>query len=510
MATEVDPVIDPALEAIFEDPMVNNSVFDCIEARKTESTTGGVFDGTQYTSLVFDSKELSGFKDIHPGYLQLLLRLVKLDGSQLAAGAATPAAIADRAMEMVGCNMSPIKSLNLYINNIPVETIPKAFLRGILLDLLMKRTSDPVEASRWYYPEIHDVPTRGLIDGGNPSYAARVKRRTGNTVGSAMTFTQANPNMPLELRIPLTVFGYIRDNRAAIIGQEIRVEVTLADPGEGVCKAYLPIENGANMGNAVPNVRIKVEKAYMWYKVITPQSKYLSTILAGLNNNATLNRSWTQHEIFQIGTIDAVQGTASFNIPTKYSRFGRAFVFAQSVPRANSKTRQIFNPAVLDPVKWTNASIDYNGLKAFPNSAVPLEMNFDTREVTRPYEDFVAAQRKFQDEESGMMDFESYVKAYPYIVFDLSAPGNATLDQTSQTQLTINLAWKDSPVEQPTYANLPDTTGTIDANLPVGAPEYVNSTTDQKYVVYVCLEVERSLSGHGERGYTVFDQLSAI
>lgn len=511
MATDITEVIDPSIEAILENPTIDNSIFDRVEARKTESSTGGSFDGTQYTSLTFDSKELSGFKDFRNAYLLLLSRLCDLDGSALAAGVGVPA-LADCAAELVGSATSMIKSMNLYINNILIEQVQRAALRGIIMNLLTKRSTDPVAASRWHFPEIHDVPSRGLISGDNPSYAGRVKRRTGSTVSSGMTFDGANPNMPLELRLLLTdCFGYFRDNAASIIGQEVRVEVVLADAGDGVCKAYIPTA-ADDKTNKVSDFRIKVEKASMWYEVVTPQNKYLAPLLADLNSGVKFNRAWTQHEIFQVGTISALQGTTSFNIPTKYAKFGRAYVFGQSIPRVNSKTRQIFNPAIFDPIKWTTMSIDYNGLRSFPNAATPLEMNFDTRQVTRPYEAMVAAQKRFQDEESGLLDFESWNKVYPFVSFDLSTPGNALLEQTSQTQLALNLAWKDSPVTQPGYAGIVNAVAAAaDAtHLPAGAPEYVNSTTDQQYVIFVCLEVERTLSGHGDNGVTVFDAVTAI
>ena len=489
---QTESTVNPVFTNIFEDPKVDDSVFERVEA-VVKTPSGHNVNGLSSTNLSFQISDKNSVKDLSEAYILLNVRLTKLDGSELTYTGAG-ATLAETSFEMVGNNMAPIKSMKLSIGGMTVESVDRAFLRGLICSMLEKRTNDPKVQSEWFYPEIDDKDERGLISGANPSYIARITRRNG-----AKSIVTSRPNKTLELRIPLKdCFGFVRDNTAGILGQEIVIDIGLADVGFGVQKSYIEVVDGAAKTNAVGDVRLYVSGAELWYHTYTPSSK-IGAELLGIINNPTdrpkFTRAWVQHEVIQLGSISEEASSVTFTMPQKYSRYGRVYIFAMSEPKKNSNTHQVYNSTQFDQVKWTNMSLSINGSKSFPTN--PYQMDWTNRAVTRQYSALVEAQRVAEMEQTGVVDFESFLKTYPIVVFDISSPGQALTDQTTQTTVTLDCRWETTPVVQPGYPVITNSTG-IEAL----------TANDRRYTIYACVELHRYLSGFGDNGSTVFDQLS--
>lgn len=536
--SSVKQIIDPGLVAIYAPPVVDNSIYARDDVRLNEDTSGGTITINMQT-LTFTSKDLSGFKEFRKGsnpYIEFLCYLA--DKTSVSNGQPVPLdANSAEYTEMVGSGVAPIRSAELYINNVIIEQVNYSFIRGLVTNLLTKRTDHPKQASEWYYPEICNTATRGLLSDptqpvANSSFIKRAIRRSacnqkldGTLDG---TITPNSSNM-LCYQVPLAdLFGYFRDVSADIVGQEVKIVLNLALPGQGVQKGYTAAAgpNPPQYTNTVADAAIVVTRAFLWYHMVKPQDDVKTELLTNLSEGKKVCYMWRQHDVYDLQNFAISGGQQTAQLSSKFAKLHRIYIMAQVLPRTQSASRQAFNSAVFDPIAFNDLRITINGAVAFPNASAPLVgMSWASRkDVERIYKNFIMAQRSYGIDESGLLDFESFMKAYPIQAFDLSTPGQAVYDQTSQsiiridwnsTGLLVNAPVHDAVANGSTTANsvmsyIPSGySGYGGANLLTTDPAYVNNTTDQFFKLWAVVEVERSVFGRGAGSTIVFDQLSS-
>lgn len=465
---EVNPVWD-----IFDIPEFDKSIAQLEEHEILEQGGGGYPMPLNKNSYVFNITDKRRFSFLHMDRLRILYKIVN------SVNPATP--YADDAKITLGSSVfNMFYRMTLWVGTAKVEEVNSAQIRGLLLELLREKEGDyGSQAQSWFYPETDGVADRGRADVGNPSF---VKRQNRQKSGSPET---TNPGNEVELWLPLTkCFGFLRDNKKALISQSIRIEIIPATRGTGLIKSNSVVVGPPDV-DVVPNGTIHITNMTLWSWSAIPSNSILPDLLRDLNSNKQVVRMWTQHDVLDLGTVqDTAVGSASVSMENKYATLGKVYIIAQPVPVDNGDQR--YNPGMFAPINWKNVNIMMNG-SSFPHTA--YELDFTKKQFGRAYQAFLEA-TKMRGEYESYVDFDSFKDAYRVLVFDLNHPGQAVYEQTTQTSLIFKYSYDASPVK--------DAYGTVPTEA-----------ADKRYHLYAVVESYKTVQINLTDGTMVFSNISA-
>lgn len=481
-SASIEIIESPLWEDMFDIPRADRSVADRKQFEVLETSSKSKVAGLPVYN--FEITNVNNFYDLHNSAWRILFQILKqADGTPFAN---------DARIDLGSSAFLLFEKMTLFLNDVEVEVVQRAQLRGLLLELLMQKDSDKgSQAQSWFYPETSSdyrgqarLPTPGIVTltgdppaapvsdvimptPGNTSFTARANR---HKIGGVI-----NPSNKVELWLPLAkCFGYIRDNASAVICQRIRIEVTPAREGLGLIKAT----NVADNGKAV------IDYMSLWTWAVTPSKQFEPEILRNLNSGKKIVRMWAQHDVRECGTIDDVANQHQMKVINKVATLGRVYVFAQAVPVGNGN--QLYNPGMFAPINWTSARLTLNE-KVFP--AIEYKLDFPNNQYQRAYDAFLAATRDAEGDCESYVDFDTFKESYRMLVFDLNAPGQAVYDMTSQSDLMLDFVMADSPVT--------DAYGTGAGGL------------NKQYRVFAVTETYRTITVDLKDGYMSFSNPSA-
>jgi len=519
-----NPVLDMFATPQFDDSIAYSEEYEIYEQH------GSKIDRDVKT-LSFQVADKNAFYDLSESRVQLRFKIVKkADESAFTAyspaGAdpvAVPAIRADEVL-LAASSSALFKGAKLTIDGVDIETVAHAHIRGLLLDLLEYRDADKASADQqWIYPEkrVYDfdnnVDTTGQVGtvaavSTNPSALARLARHDSNVSG-----------VEVELWIPLRkFFGFVRNNRAALITQSMQINFEIAADGMGIIKrrggtavAYVagnpvaipPVPTiPAAMGTWLDDGTARITWCSLWLRKVVPTDKYKAEIITTLGNRSQYKRMWIQHDTYKLDPVpDSAGSNRQFRIAHKYAKLGRIYVVAMAYPKTIGSGRlqgfvlgenanmghqaQFYNPGMFDCVKWTSAHVQVNGTTI---PAKPYKMDFDKGQYQRVYEAWLDAVRNHNRNSKLNIpcDFETFKSSYPVLTFDVNSPGQAMYEQTSQSEIYVSVDMADSPV--------------------MSAYGDAAQGTDKEYVLYAVVESYRSVVLETGEGFMKVASVSAM
>lgn len=519
-AGKAEQVFQPLFDDLGALPKVDFSIKEIKQAKYNELTNSDrtAIDDKQLNFEISDSNKMW---NLHDCYFEIDHKLVKKSDGSNFTNAEVTSGVA-RA-EMLSTLASAFKSATLYLNDIKMETCSNTFIRGLILDYLTKRTTqNDVADDTWFYPETDDSYNRGRFaiaadatldapydsaDVTAPSVAARMNRRgpykKTSTDGVTTTITEVlyNPSTVVQAKLYLRdLFGYVRDNMSIMVSNRIRVELELAKDGDGVMKGYVATTPGTDTAVARANkcvdAMVKVTKCVLWIDEVIPEDGQKTEILQWLRSGGKFTQLWKQHDVYQAGApASEVGSTVQIPVTQKYSKLGRIYVFCQSLAKVRGK--QTFNRAMFDKVNIKSARLQVNGSSVLP--AIPYEINFVDRKVSRLYREWLNAQKSMDPEDSGLTDNHTFIEAIPVIIFDCTHIGQSLYDQLTKTDLTVEIEFLGTPVLSPYYA--PKADDGVAEREPTDA-------ADKFYQFYAVVESLRTASGRADGGVMIMEQIS--
>ena len=491
--SEIESFKNPVLD-MFDAPQFDDSLAYDEEFELLADSGSTIAPATK--NITFQITDKNAFYDLASSHVQVRFKIVKLDETNFDDGELITLASSGSAL---------FRGAKLTIDGADVEAGTDAHIRGLLLDLLEHRASDAATAAQqWFYPEpaasAGKVAAGTVVEATNPSAIARFNRHK-NNAGIVNVSTNE-----VELWIPLAkFFGFVRDNRAAIIAQAMRIDLDVANDGMGITK-----QGTLTYLSRLADGTARITWCSLWLRKIVPTDKYKAEIISKLSSGSQYKKLWKQHDVHPLRpTVPDLAGPQRLSIAHKFARLGRIYIVAMARGKTVGKGEldgygagadntvarqaQYYNPGTFDLINYKNASVQVNGT-SFP--AKPYIMDFSKGQYQRAYEAWLEAVRSHNgDTDVDTIDYATFKKCYPILTFDINSPGQALYDQTSQSEILLSFEMDNSPVMTPYSTATAETQPTV---------------RDKEYTLYAIVESYRGGDLSAVDGFMKFTSISAM
>lgn len=480
------PEIEP-LDRFYDIPYNDTSIQSIERVDILDSNTQSAErNNPKQLKVKFDIKKSEDIIDYHyDAGIRLRGKVVKKsDGTDLPAGSYN---------DVLGVTAAPFARTELKMVGNSVELNTDPFTRACFQDHLEHRLTEyDVRDQSNYFPETDVTEFNGRLggigynaDGNYPSvndvYVQKLQRRNGvsRKYPSAKDYVATvTPSGEIEMFIPLRyLFSYFRDNIYPISSTMVSIELELTE--ENVIKGFKQAAAaGANTQEdclfRTTYIRLELSKWNL-------SDEYQKLLIEGKIEGKPVIRAWKKYDTDVItGGLQGTQGTLSTQLGSYTTLPDKVYIAVRSKQKAQ-KLNQLFNYSTFDMLKFKELRLKIQNSVLFPAS--DWEYDIENRHVIQLYNEWIAAQHKYSNEDSGLMPINVWLQNYPIICFDLSKI-KGTIKTASNYEIYIQCKWDSTPVVHP-YATMQGEEIVFDAAEPA---------IEQQYQFYKHVEIPCAMS----------------
>lgn len=390
---------------IFEDQVVDDSIQQYEYIRY--ATVNGL-DITNYSgpSYKIVTKDLDAYLSPQKGYLDLVFRICKANGADIADNN-------NKHTELHQNVMALFQKASYFINSVGIDEVELPALTTTIRNLLdySQDYLDKQGGLQWFYSDAGNVVHTGGITG-NGAFDAASDRSVRLQVTADTAAKRVRVLVPLE-----RIFGILSDYTPCWRGVEHRFEFIKQSK----------INHAIFGDNATAPTQIIFDEMSIWMPKLLPSPAAEQFFLSQIKNNSSTEISYDSWNGYRQQQI-AGSPQLNWQIDSTSKRPKYVFIAFQNAIRLNNYTDGAApngtNPGVFDNLLVNTIELRVNS-KRFPYEQYRLDFSAATADkadnYNRAFKDWLRISGKDMELDNGsIVTYFDYANTYPIFAFDLS------------------------------------------------------------------------------------------